>query len=264
MLGQGMRRSGAAVLALAIGAAAPAEAASRLTGAYAFEVTWSVFPQLTLARGEARIRDLGDRYEMELTASARLAAPRIEWDGRYAVEGEGAFGEGRPTRFERRSERPDVTKTVVVSWAEPGAAPATDITLEPAGFLDERDPVDADAVRDVIDPLSFMGAVLRRVADTKGKSCDLELNVWDGEQLARIEIGTAESVVGARADCTLVYRDLKGGRRDTPWRAEESGTRRVLRIERTGLRWEPTSFTITGEFLGGESSFVTTITPLDR
>ena len=238
-------------------------AAPKLSGAYRFQVTWSVFPELVLAEGEARLSDHGDRYELTATARARLAAPPIDWRGAFAVSGVGPLGAGRPLLFKRRSRRPEAEKSVTVRWDKPGEAPQTETVVKPAGRLTERDPVNAEEVRNVVDPLSFMGAILRKVTESKGKSCDVAMTTWDGERLARISITTVESVVGARVDCSLGYQSIQGLRKDSPWRAEEESTRRILRFEREGLRWRPKYFKITGAFLGYDSTFTTTITPLE-
>ena len=264
----------AAAVALTIGlsaggpggeaARAQATSPSKLSGKYAFEVKWSIFPELVLAQGKASLAELGERYEMRLDASAKLAVPAINWNGSFAVRGEGALGEGRPLRFERRSRRPELETAVVVKWGGQGEPPTTDTYVRPAGYVIKRDPVDPTQITDVVDPLSFMAAILRKVESTDGASCDITMNTWDGARLARIEIATHETVQAARTDCKVIYRDIDGLRADSPWRAEEASTTRILRFVRKGLRWEPQFLKIDGTFLGYDSTFMTTITPLDR
>lgn len=254
---------------LMLGFSGPADArtgASALSGEYGFQVTWSVFPELVLAKGQAALAEMDEGYEMRVRAQAQMAVPPINWRGLFAVRGDGKLGEGRPTRFERRSTRPEIETTVVVTWPEDGTSgpPQTQSYVRPAGYRIARDPVPEDKVVDVVDPLSFMAKVLRQVADTNGESCDLTMSTWDGARLATIEIKTHETVQAARTDCQVIYRSIEGLRKDTPWRAEEERTFRLLRFVRKGLRWEPQFLRIDGVFLGYESTFTTTFTPLDR
>lgn len=253
-------------LALGAGGAAAqaAEPLKRYTigGDYAFEVRWSLFPELVLASGEANMVNIEEGYEMRLSAKANLAFPRINWKGSFAVRGEGPLGEGRPLRFERRSERPELTTAVVVKWNGQGEPPTTDTFVRPAGYQVKREPVDPSRIVNVIDPLSFMAAILQRVRESDGASCDITMNTWDGSRLAKIEIATLETVRAARTDCTVSYKDLSGLRENSPWRAEEQTTTRVLRFVRRGLNWEPDFLEISGVFLGNKSTFTTTIEPI--
>ncbi|MEL6980560.1 MAG: hypothetical protein AAGM38_18095 [Pseudomonadota bacterium] len=260
------RRFVCALTALAISAAQPAHSAasSALSGSYSFDVTWSLFPELKLASGTAQLVEVDGGYEMRLSAQARLTVPAVDWRGEFAVRGEGDLGDGLPLRFERRSTRPDLQTAVVVEWSEPGAPPITDTFVLPAGYTIKRDPVDPAKIVDVLDPLSFMAHIMGEVERTNGESCDLTATTWDGVRLATIEISTVESVPSTRTDCQVIYRSIDGLRSDSPWRAEEASTRRILRFERKGLRWEPQFFRIEGVFLGYTSTFTTNITPLDR
>lgn len=239
-------------------------ASGPLAGRYGFEVRWSVFPDLILGQGEAKFSQLDETYELRMDASAKLAVPSINWKGSFAARGEGRMGEGRPLRFERRSTRPEIETAVVVQWSGEGEPPTTDTYVWPAGYTVRRDPVDPSQITDVVDPLTFMATILRRVERTNGQSCDVTMNTWDGSRLARISIQTAETVLAARTDCRVVYEDIQGLRADSPWRAEEQRTTRILRFVRKGLRWEPQFLRIEGTFLGYNSTFTTSITPLDR
>lgn len=265
-----LNRSALAALAALSAGLAPmaattaAATTSQMTGVYSFDVKWSLFPELTLATGRAELIEGASGYEMRLSAQARLTVPKVDWRGEFAVRGDGALGEGQPVRFERRSTRPDLQTAVVVEWSEPGVAPVTDTFVRPSGYVIQRDPVDPAKVIDVVDPLSFMAQILRKVEQSNGESCDIIATTWDGVRLATIEIATHESVTATRTDCKVIYRSIDGLRKDSPWRAEEERTTRILRFVRKGLRWEPQFLKIEGVFLGYESTFTTNITPLDR
>lgn len=254
----------AVAVATVLTAASPATATGISGRSYEFDVKWSIFPELTLATGRIDLDQVEEEYQVRMEAKAQLAVPSINWRGAFATVGAGALGDGFPERFERRSIRPDLETTVVVTWDAVEETPITRTATRPDGYTIERDPVDPSEIIGVVDPLSFMAKILTQVQETNGASCDTVMRTWDGARLAEIELQTAESVVSTRLDCRVIYRSISGLRKDSPWRAEEARTDRIVRFTKTGLDWQPRWLKISGVFVGYESTFTTTITPIAR
>lgn len=252
----------AATVCAATAATTEAAAASASRG-FRFEVKWSMFPELTIATGQFQLSEEPGRYLMGLEARANLTTPRIDWRGSLAAEGERSRDGRKPLRFEQSSVRPSQKTLVVVSWEGGEDQPVTAVSQTPERAAADRDDVDPEAVRDVVDPLTFLAQVLDRVEETNGDSCDLKAKTWDGRRLAQIETLTHETVKAARVDCRIVYRDIQGLRKDTPWRLQEQETMRVARFEKKEGRWLPRWIRIEAKVVGFDTTFTTEIWPLD-
>lgn len=251
-----------AALGLFMGGAGAASAKMGLNQTYRFDVVWSMFPETILARGALSLKRSATVYSLGLVMSAKLLAPAVDWRGRFAVEGEQEGPELTPKRFLRESIRPSVQETVIVNWVfDPKDTPATVVRREPAFLTEDRDPVDPDKVRDVIDPLSFIARLLTQIEDTNGADCAMSAKTWDGARLAVVRTETLERVEAARIDCQVIYDNIDGLRRDTPWRTREESTRRIVRFAKEMGIWRPKWLKIEGEFGGFRSTFTTRIEP---
>ncbi len=255
-----MRWLAAATLALA--AAAPAAASDKERRAYDFTVSWSVFPNTTLARGQLRFEEDDAFYVIALDASAKLTVPPVNWRGSFATQGDLAGTARAPQRFERKSIRPDLRESVVVSWPNGAASePETRVERTPADRKVRREPVDPADIVNVVDPLTFAAQIFDAVRRSNGRSCEVREKTWDGARLSELSVTTESSVFGTRADCRLNYRSISGLRVDNPWRTKENTVTRIIRFEKKLGKWNPVSITIRGTFVGFQSEFVTTLTP---
>lgn len=262
-------RLGVAAIALALLATltAPGGASARMgqNQSYTFDVVWSLFPEMILANGALSLERSASVYSIGLVMRAKLMAPAIDWRGRFAVDGEQSHSGGlNPKRFLRESVRPMLRETVVVDWVfSPEDEPETFIRREPAFTQPEREEIDPEEIRNVIDPLSFLAQLLTRVEESNGDSCELEAKTWDGVRLAKIRTETLETLRAARIDCKVVYDRIVGMRKDTPWREQEETTNRVVRFSKERGVWRPKWLKIEGEFGGFRSTFTTRIKPAE-
>ncbi len=253
---------GIAVMGAALASPGVSTAKMGLNQTYRFDVVWSMFPETILAKGALSIKRTATIYSLGLVMSAKLLVPSIDWRGRFVVEGEQEGADLTPKRFLRESIRPKVQETVIVDWIfDPEDTPATVVRREPAFFSDNRDPVDPEKVRNVIDPLSYMARLLTQIEDNNGADCAMNAKTWDGARLAVVRTTTLERVEAARIDCQVFYDDIDGLRRDTPWRAKEENTRRVVRFKKEAGVWRPKWLKIEGDFGGFRSTFTTRIEP---
>lgn len=249
---------------LLLGGVGGASAKMGLNQTYRFDVVWSMFPETILAKGALSLKRTASVYSLGLVMSAKLLAPAVDWRGRFVVEGEQEGPELTPKRFLRESIRPSVQETVIVNWVfDPKDTPATVVRREPAAIIEDRDPVDPEKVRDVIDPLSFIARLLTQIEDTNGEDCAMTAKTWDGARLAVVRTETIERVEAARIDCQVIYDNIDGLRRNTPWRTREEATRRTVRFEKEMGIWRPKWLKIEGEFGGFRSTFTTRIEPDD-
>lgn len=250
----------AAVLASAVLGAAPASAQS--VERYDFEVSWSVFPDLVLARGTLALEEDSLRYRMAMEARARVPFPAVEWDGFFATEGR-LEGDGRaPEVFERLSRSPIRVERAQVLWGEDGAPPQTRVEVSPP--RPRAAPVDPATVGpDTVDPLTFVAMIYDRVIETNGDSCDVEAATWDGVRLANLQATTGDKLRAARVDCLIGYLSIDGLSDTAEFNEREEDTRRIVRFEKRLGRWRPVWVRIEGEFAGFESTFITNFTPTE-
>lgn len=289
-------RAAHAICVVSLGMAAAGDAAALDQRAYDFQITWSIAPQLTLSSGRLTLEQDDAFYSVAMNAEANFVFPRINWRGVFAVQGDrrtpqetigllsgmrapGALAATAagvsptptqvtpaslraPQRFERSSIRPEVREDVVVSWADPAEPPRTSTRRTPETAAILREEIEADSTIGVVDPITFALGILDTVADSDGRSCDLDARTWDGARLSELEVRTEESLVGSYAECRLIYRSIRGLRRDNPWRSREESVSRIARFEKRLGRWEPASIRISGRFVGFQSEFVTTFEPV--
>lgn len=250
----------AALVAIAV-ATGTAAAQDR---AYAFSVSWSVFPDFELATGEVRYRDMGEGgYVMEMTARALLAVPRVDWRGLFGSEGQiQDTGDRASLRFERVTLRPGREETAIVNWDADGRT-STSLSRLPSSGAPLRARVPDEDVVDAVDPLTFTMMMLDRVVATNGESCDVTARTWDGARLAEISVTTGERLEAARVVCQVVYESIIGLPDETQWRAREETTTRVITFERRIGVWQPVSVRIEGEFAGVFSTFSTELQPVE-
>lgn len=234
---------------------------------YAFEVSWSMFPKLTLATGEIHLRSVGEGYDVDVTARARLGGTPIDWRGEFKTRGALSASELRPINFVSRSVRrpgkPDQqTVVATVDWTK-GDAPVSEIVRTPNRVDPSRPVVDVSQAGEVVDPLTFVVGMLARVVRTDGADCTTLNRTWDGERLAVIQTETGERVPAARIDCRVVYKALLGLSSRNNFRVKEDETQRIVRFRKSGGRWRPEFLKIQAVLVSGlTTTFTTKLTPM--